>query len=217
MNGKNYYLFGAYPMLFAAGAVCIERWANAWSEKQKFAVIALLLIPNLFIFPIAIPILSLKQTLAIVQAGQKKFPFLNFVVVWDDHQVHPITQNYGDMLGWEELTAKVARAWRQLTPEQRAHTQIFADNYGEASALNHFGKQYGLPTVISLDSSYSLWAPPELDGNYIIYVDEQKGGNVEKLQPQLETSIIRYLLKMGQAFTFWCTRNKRSISCIKRT
>jgi hypothetical protein len=189
MNGKNYYLFGAYPMMFAAGGVFFERWLSSWNEKLKIAAIALFTIPNFFIFPIALPVLSLHQTMAVVQAGEKKFPFFNFVVLWDDHQVHPITQNYGDMLGWDELTAKVAKEWQHLTPEQRGHTQIFADNYGEASALNHYGKQYHLPAVISLDSSFGLWAPANLDGNYIIYVDEQKGGNVEKLQPQLESSI----------------------------
>jgi len=189
MNGKNYYLFGAYPMLFAAGAVAFERWLAVRGLKIKLAVLAFFAVPNFFILPIALPILSLKQTIAVVQAEQKKFPFLNFVVLWDDHQVHPITQNYGDMLGWEELTAKVARAWQSLTPDQQKHTQIYADNYGEASALNHFGKLYHLPTVISLDSSFALWAPANLDGHYIIYVDEQKGRNTEKLQPHLESWI----------------------------
>jgi len=189
MNGKHYYLFGAYPMLFAAGGVVFERWLNNRTVAYKIAVAALCTIPNFFIFPIALPILSLNQTIGFVKAGQKKFPFLNFVVLWDDHQVHPITQNYGDMLGWDELTTKVAMAWQSLSPEQRRNTQIYADNYGEASALNHYGKQYHLPTVISLDSSFELWAPANLDGQYIIYVDEQKGGNVEKLQPQLESSL----------------------------
>jgi len=189
MNGKHYYLFGAYPMLLAAGGVVFERWLSNRKFALKVGVAAICTAPNFFIFPIALPILSLNQTIAFVQAGQKKFPFLNFVVLWDDHQVHAITQNYGDMLGWQELTAKVAVAWQGLTPAQQQHTQIYADNYGEASALNHYGKAYRLPTVISLDSSFELWAPANLDASYIIYVDEEKGRNVEKLQPHLESSI----------------------------
>jgi 4-amino-4-deoxy-L-arabinose transferase-like glycosyltransferase len=189
MNGKNYYLFGAYPVLFAAGGVFFEKWLKRRTAMAKTAVATVLTLPNFFIFPIALPILSLNQTIGVVQSAQKKFPFLNFVVLWDDHQLHAITQNYGDMLGWKELTAKVGSAWLNLTPEQRRHTQIYADNYGEASALNHYGKPYNLPTVISLDSSFALWAPGNLDGNYIIYVDEEKGRNVEKLQSRLERSI----------------------------
>jgi hypothetical protein len=189
MNGKHYYLFGAYPMLFAAGGVVFEKWLANRRIIFKTAVAALCTVPNFFIFPIALPILSLNQTIDVVEAGQKEFPFLNFVVLWDDHQVHPITQNYGDMLGWDELTAKVARAWQNLSPAQRQHTQIYADNYGEASALNHYGKQYHLPAVISLDSSFELWAPANLDADYIIYVDERKGRNAEKLQPQVQSSV----------------------------
>jgi len=189
MHGKNYYLFGSYPALFAAGGVFFEKLTSSWKEKLKIAVLAFSTLPNFLILPIALPILSLKQTIDVVQAGQRRFPILNFVVLWDDNQVHAITQNYGVMLGWEELTAKVAQAWQKLSPEDQGHTQIFADNYGEASALNHFGKQYHLPTVISLDSSFQLWAPANLDGNYIIYVDETKGVNAEKLQPHIESSL----------------------------
>jgi hypothetical protein len=187
MNGKNYYLFGAYPMLFAAGAYCFERWLKTSTYALQGLVIALFTLPNLLIFPIALPVLSLNQTIAIFKAGQKEFPFLNFVVMWDDHKLHPITQNYGDMLGWEELTAKVAKTWQSLSPEQQKQTQIYANNYGEAGAIDHFGKQYNLPVVISLNSSFALWAPAKLDGRYIIYIDEQGGKNVKKLQSALES------------------------------
>jgi hypothetical protein len=187
MNGKNYYLFGAYPMLFAAGGCGFEKWLKKSNYALRVLVISLFTLPNLLIFPIALPVLSLKQTLAIFSAGQKKFPILNFVVMWDDHKLHPITQNYGDMLGWEELTAKVAKTWQSLSPEQQKQTQIYANNYGEAGAISHFGKQYNLPVVISLNSSFALWAPAKLDGRYIIYIDEQGGKNVKKLQSALES------------------------------
>ena len=189
MNGKNYYLFGVYPALFAAGGVAFERWLKTSRLALRVALVACFTIPNFFIFPIALPILSLKQTIAVIGAGQNNFPFLNFVVLWDDNQVHPITQNYGVMLGWDELTERVAKVWQSLSPDQQQRTQIFADNYGEASALSYYGKQYHLPTVVSLDSSFDLWAPAELNGEYIIYVDEQKGRNVAKLQPFLESCI----------------------------
>jgi hypothetical protein len=187
MNGKNYYLFGAYPMLFAAGAFGFERWLKTSSYPLRALVIALFTLPNLLVFPVALPVLSLNQTMAIFRTGQENFPILNFIVVWDDNKIHPITQNYGDMLGWEELTAKVAKTWQSLTPEQQKHTQIYADNYGEAGALNHFGKLYHFPEVISLNSSFALWAPEDLNGQYIIYVDDHGGDNVKKFQVNLES------------------------------
>jgi hypothetical protein len=182
MNGKNYYILGAYPMLFAAGGICFEKWLKPSAYTLRGMSVALLTLPNLIIFPIALPLLSLNQTVAVFNAEQSRAPALNFIVMWDDNKIHGITQNYGDMLGWEELTDNVAKTWRTLTPEQQTHTQIYTDNYGEAGAINHYGKKYHLLEAISLYCSFSLWAPNALDGEYIIYVDEQGGKNVEKLQ-----------------------------------
>jgi hypothetical protein len=91
------------------------------------------------------------------------------------------------MIGWEELTAKVAKAWQSLTPEQQNNALIYADNYGEAGAIDHFGKKYGLPDAVSLNSSFSLWAPDMLDSQYIIYVDDKGGENVKKIRLEPES------------------------------
>ncbi|MDF2430901.1 MAG: hypothetical protein JWP44_532 [Mucilaginibacter sp.] len=187
MNGKNYYLFGAYPMLFAAGGFGFERWLKTSGYVLRGLTIALFTVPNLLLFPMVLPVLPLNSTLAFFKFAHNNLSFLQFAVTWEDHKVHPTTQDYGDMLGWDEMTAKVAKAWNQLTPEQQKHTQIYADNYGEAGAIHHFGKQYHLPDVISLNSSFTLWAPDNLDGQYIIYVDDQGGGNVKKFASHLES------------------------------
>jgi hypothetical protein len=43
-----------------------------------------------------------------------------------------------------------------------------------------------MPDVVSLSSSFALWAPDNLDGKYIIYVDDSD--NVERrLSPTLES------------------------------
>jgi hypothetical protein len=182
MRGKDYYLLGAYPMLFAAGSFGFESWLKTSGFVLRAVTIVFFTLQNILVLPIALPILPLNQTIAIFRAAQKRFSFLNFIVIWEDNKIHPITQNYGDMLGWEELTAKVAKTWRSLTPEQQTHTQIYADNYGEASAIAYFGKQYDLPTVVSLDSSFALWAPDDLNGQCIIYVDDKGGENLKKLR-----------------------------------
>ena len=113
-------------------------------------------------------------------------PFLKFLTVWEDLKQHPLTQDYSDMLGWEEMAQIVGKTYNSLTPEQQKQTQIFADNYGEAGALHHFRKKYHYLGVISLNSSFTLWAPDNFDGRYIIYVDDDD--NVEaRLKPLLES------------------------------
>ncbi|CAN5202759.1 glycosyltransferase family 39 protein [soil metagenome] len=187
MNGKNYYLFGAYPMLFAAGGFGFERWLKNTAAGFRAAVIALFIIPNLLLFPLVLPIFSLNQTVAYFRSAGKKLSFLSFAVTWEDHKKHPTTQDYGDMLGWDEMAALVAKAYHSLTPDQQKHTQIYADNYGEAGAIDHYGKQYHLPDVACLNSSFTLWAPDNLDAKYIIYVDDRGGANVKKFASQMES------------------------------
>jgi hypothetical protein len=187
MNGKDYYLFGAYPMLFAAGAFGFERWLKTSGFALRGLVIAIFTLPNLLLFPMLLPVLSLNQTLAFFRFADKNLSFMRFAMTWEDHKVHPTTQDYADMLGWDEMTLLVDKAWRSLTPEQQKHTQIYADNYGEAGALNHLGKQYNLPEAISLNSSFTLWAPDHLNGQYIIYVDEDNGAKIDTFKSVMES------------------------------
>lgn len=181
MNGKVYYIFGAYPMLFAAGGYCFERWLKP--KHMAFRTITLLLatLPNLVLLPLALPLLPLDQTLAV-------FRSLHIAPKWEDLKEHPLTQDYADMFGWDEMGEKVVKIYKGLTPDQQKHTQIYADNYGEAGAVYHYGKPYNLPEVASLNSSFTLWAPDSLSSHYIIYVDD--GGNVAKrLSPFVEKYI----------------------------
>jgi hypothetical protein len=57
-------------------------------------------------------------------------------------------------LGWEELTQTTAQIRDSLTHDDRAHLGILAGNYGEAGAINLFGKRYGLPRAISGINSF---------------------------------------------------------------
>jgi hypothetical protein len=186
MNGKNYYLFGAYPMLFAAGGFAFERILKRKDYVLRTAAILLFIAPNLLLLPLVLPILSFNNTLASFRFAQKNMPFLNFLTTWEDQKRHALTQDYADMLGWDEMAKKVGDTYHSLTPEQQRNTQIFADNYGEAGALHHYRNKYKIPDVISLNSSFQLWAADSLSAKYIIYVDDDD--NVERrLSPLIQT------------------------------
>jgi hypothetical protein len=195
LNGKNYYLFGAYPMLFAAGGLAFERILKTSGAIVRTVVTALLILPNLILFPLLLPVFSFGQTLALFKAVRNNISFLDFAVTWEDHKLHPTTQDYGDMLGWEELTLRVAKAYRSLTPTQQKQTIIFANNYGEAGAIHHFGKLYNLPDVVSLNSSFALWAPEHINAKYLVYVDETNGRNVAEM---LKAKRIGQAQKIGE-------------------
>jgi len=180
LSGKIYYLFGAYPLLFAAGGVGFERLMKARGIALRAVVCVVIIVPNFLLFPLVLPVIPIKTALPLFKFAGEKMGF-GFALKWEDHKMHATTQDYGDMFGWDELGQKVANAYHNLTPEQQKQTIIFANNYGEAGAVHHYGKQYGLPDVISLNSSFALWAPDSLDCKYIIYVDQNNGRNTQGL------------------------------------
>jgi hypothetical protein len=71
----------------------------------------------------------------------------------------PLPQHFADRFGWEELAGEVAKAYRALTPEEQARVLLVADNYGEAAALDRYGRPLGLPPAVCQHNSYYLWGP----------------------------------------------------------
>jgi hypothetical protein len=187
MNGKSYYLFGAYPMLFAAGGYGFERWIKS-NQTLRVAIVLLFTVPNLIFLPMVLPVLPIKPTLSFFDFINKHTHFINFITVWEDHKHHATTQDYADMFGWEEVAQKVAKTYHALTPDQQKNTIIYADNYGLAGALHQFGKQYNLPEPVCLNSSFALWAPNDINAQYIIYVNATRYWDAyEYYKPMAET------------------------------
>jgi hypothetical protein len=55
------------------------------------------------------------------------------------------------------MTQKTAQMFHALPPQEQAHTAIFANDYGEAAAIDFLGPRYGLPASISKAETYRLW------------------------------------------------------------
>ncbi|MBS7565292.1 glycosyltransferase family 39 protein [Mucilaginibacter sp. Bleaf8] len=179
MNGKAYYLLAAYPMLLAAGGCA---WAFIIKNATARLISTILLIvPNLLLVPVLMPVLTIHQVQQFFKYTTRHLLALNFAITWEDQKKHPITQDYADMLGWEELVAKVSATYHKLSPEQQKRTVIFTDNYGEAGAIHVYRHQYNLPDVVCLNSSFALWAPANLEADYIIYVSDDD--DVSDLKP----------------------------------
>lgn len=170
MNGKGYYMLGAYPMLFAAGGYGFERWIKA-PKILRMAVIGGMALPNILLLPVVLPVLPFNNTLSYFDFIMKH-KIMSSLTVWEDQKQHATTQDYADMLGWDEMVKKVAGTYNSMSTAEQKETVIYAGNYGEAGALYHFGPQYGLPEAVCLNSSFSLWAPPQLSGTTMIYISD---------------------------------------------
>jgi len=178
LKGKNYYLAPIYPMLLAAGAVFIElafeRTRQVWL-KPLFVV--LLLAGGAWFAPIVIPVFSVDRFITYMDSLPFKLPRSEH-----SHERAVLPQHYADQFGWEEMTAKTAEAWVRLAPEEKADCGIFAQDYGQAGAIDFFGPRYGLPPALSGHQTYFLWGPRSYSGNCLIVLDDTQ----EKLNQLFE-------------------------------
>lgn len=170
LKGKNYYLAGIYPMLFASGAVVIERaFAHGRRRWLRPAIIVLLLVGGAWLAPLVKPVLSVERFSSYLNTLPFSLPRSEH-----SHESAFLPQHYADQFGWEELTAKTAEAWARLSPDERRDCGIFAQNYGQAGAIDFFGPRYGLPRALSGHQTYFLWGPRGYSGNCMIVIDDDR-------------------------------------------
>ena len=164
-HGKAYYLSPAYPMLLAAGGVAYERLSarHSWRWLRP-ALVGLVTLVGIVAVPLAVPILPPESAVRYAAASGVEAPH-------EERQRRvALPQYFADRFGWENMVATVARVYQTLPPEERAHTAIVGGNYGEAGAIDFFGRRYGLPPAISPHNSYWLWGPGTTTGKIAIVI-----------------------------------------------
>jgi hypothetical protein len=172
LEGKDYYVAPIYPVLFAAGAVVLAR-------RRLFAGIAaaLVIAGGIIAAPLALPMLTPESYLA-YQRKLGVAPARTEV-----SHTSEMPQIFSDQFGWPEMVAKVARYYHSLPPDVRAKTGIFAGNYGEAGAIDFYGRQYNLPPAICPHQHYWDWGTHGFTGESLIVISEDLGGR----EPMFET------------------------------
>jgi hypothetical protein len=78
---------------------------------------------------------------------------------------------FSDEFGWRELERDVARVYFALPEAERHNAAILASNYGEAAALDVYGRRDGLPPALSEQNQYYLWGTHGYDGSVVIAVN----------------------------------------------
>jgi hypothetical protein len=86
------------------------------------------------------------------------------------------------------MAAKIAQVYDALPPEDRARAVFFGQNYGEAGAIDVFGRELGLPPAIATHNNYYLWGPRGADGSVMIVI----GGNYRQM-----TGLFQSVEKVG--------------------
>ncbi len=180
LHAKDYYLAPFYPVLFAAGAIA---WQHrfATTERRRISAFAfpvyqtLLVITGLLLLPMAIPVLRPPTWIAYTTALHlRNSPTENV-------RTSTLPQFYADRFGWLQYLHLVNTAYQSLSPADRARVALYADNYGEAGALDLLGarQHLGLPPAISGHNTYWLWGTHGRDTDLVIAIS---GGTAEELQ-----------------------------------
>jgi hypothetical protein len=156
-------------MFLAAGATVIEsaldRPIGAW---LKPAIVVLLVASGAHLAPVTVPVLSPDHFIAYMKTLPFKLPVMEY-----QHQRAVLPQWYADQFGWQEIVDETALAWIQIPLAERSDCAIFAQDYGQAGAIDFLGRRYGLPPALSGHQTYFLWGPRGYSGNCMIVLDDR--------------------------------------------
>jgi hypothetical protein len=174
LHGKMYYVAPVYPIMFAAGAVWMERVTagRMWVWAKPTLAVAMTVVCGIYA-PTILPMLSVPHFLAYEHTmgiEQQKFEHMPEGV---------LPQLYADMFGWEGIAQRVGAYYQTLSPEEQKKTAIFANNYGDGGAIDFFGPKYGLPKAIGGHQNFWIWGPGDYTGESLIVLGE---GHEENMQ-----------------------------------
>jgi hypothetical protein len=171
LHGKHYYVGPIYPVLFALGAVALERWAvGAPRRWLRVALVVPIVATGVLVAPIGLPFLPPSRMAAYVRT----LGLTDAVNRTNSGRLLRLPQDYADMLGWEDRVAAVARAYHGLDPARREQAVVMADNWGEAGAIDFYGPRYGLPGVVSASGSYWFFGPGAKPGTVVVIIGEKE-------------------------------------------
>lgn len=173
-HSKAEYLSAAFAIPLAAGGLAWDRltegrraWAVAVTAVAAF---------GFALAPLAAPLLPVDAYVGYAEALGVQ-PHSE-----ESKRLAELPQHFADMFGWPEKAEAVARVYRSLSAEERAVAAVYTDNYGRAGAIDHFGRDLGLPPAICGHNSYWLWGPGEASGEVTIVL----GGEREDLALRCE-------------------------------
>jgi hypothetical protein len=177
-DGRTYYLAPAFPILFAGGAVLFESWAATPLRRGlQYGYLVLMIAGGILLTPLSLPVLQPETYVKYTQALHLAPPDLETAVTGK------LPQFFADRFGWPEMVQKAAEVYHSLTPEEQKVAAIFAENYGQAGAIDLYGPALGLPKAIGGHLNYWYWGPREYTGEIVIGV----GVNLQETRPLFES------------------------------
>ncbi len=169
-RGKSYYVGPIYPMLFAGAAVWVEQLDRRMLRTVlSWGIPAATVLYGLATLPFGLPILPPEQMARYAAAAG-----ISAGVRTNRGELLTLPQDYADMLGWREKAVAAAKVYETLSTEERAGTVLYGRNYGQAGALEFYGRDLRLTPVVSLAGSFYLFGPGTRPGRILILVGVER-------------------------------------------
>ncbi|MGA7613574.1 MAG: glycosyltransferase family 39 protein, partial [Thermoanaerobaculia bacterium] len=170
MHGRVYYPAPAYPMVLAAGGVAVEQWLSRAGRMRVLlpAWGGVMVLTGVALAPLSLPMLppdGYVRYAKLLGFGQPRI---------ENHRLGPLPQLFADRFGWKEMAEEVAKVYRRLPRADQRKATIFAQNYGQAGAINLYGPALGLPKAISAHDSYFYWGPGNASRDVVIVLDDDR-------------------------------------------
>jgi hypothetical protein len=145
IGAKPYYASAFAVALLGAGAVPVERWLER--SRRRGALLA---------------------AAAALSAAVAAFLVLPLVPASDVHAtpIPAVNEDAIESIGWPRFVRTVSNVWHTL-PRRAV---IFTGNYGEASAIDRFGPDLGLPRAYSGHNSFARWGIPPASAGPVVVV-----------------------------------------------
>lgn len=211
LQAKNYYVAPIYPVLFASGAIATERMTASAKRWFRPIYVFTIILSGLLLAPLVMPILPVSHFLAYQRMWHGFTP-----VVFENKPANPLPQYFADEFGWEDMARETGKVFLRLPSWERSQTAIFANDYGEAAAIDFFGPRYGLPPSISNAESYWLWGPREYTGKTVIVLGSDGKGDHQFFQSvEPVGQVANPYSRADERFTiFLCRANRQPLSTL---
>ncbi|MEJ2196801.1 MAG: hypothetical protein P8X73_18350, partial [Ignavibacteriaceae bacterium] len=176
----------------------------------KYIVIIPLAVTGIIMAPLALPILPVEAYINYSAA-------IGFGPTTSEHkELAELPQFYADMFGWEEMAKNVSIVYERIPDDEKSKTLVYANNYGDAGAIEFYNEKYALPKVLSAHNNFWIWGWDYLneDIKNVIII----GGNREDHLVSFEEveQVLTHNTKYAMPYEnnlpiFICTNLKRDI------
>ncbi len=165
-DGKGYYFFPLVLTLLPFGSVF---WEQMILPKKKWAIypIAVLLVFGAVLIPFGMPVYTFNRYL------KKVFPHEDKHISGGEYAVK--FEEYYTRDKWKTTLLDLATVYDSLPEIEKQDCLIWGKHYGQAGAVDLFGKSYNLPKAFSFHGSFYSWVPQGKMPNTVIALSYQVG------------------------------------------